>query len=49
MGASRKLDLDSRLDAYFATLRSSSLKDVLKRSAANWQVYAAVTSSAMRW
>jgi hypothetical protein len=47
MGASRKLDLDSRLDAYFATLRSSSLKDVLKRSAANWQVYAAVTSSAM--
>ena len=47
MGAARRLDLDRRLEAYFATLRSSSLKDVLKRSAGNWQVYAAVTSSAM--
>lgn len=47
MGAARRLDLDRRLEAYFATLRSSSLKDVLKRTAGNWQVYAAVTSSAM--
>jgi hypothetical protein len=47
MGAPRKIDLNSRLEAYFATLRSSSLKEVLKRSAGNWQVYAAVTGSAM--
>ncbi|MGA2880117.1 MAG: IPT/TIG domain-containing protein [Bryobacteraceae bacterium] len=47
MGAARKLDLDRRLDVYFATLRSSSLKDALKRSAGNWQIYAAVTGSAM--
>jgi uncharacterized protein (TIGR03437 family) len=46
MGARRKFDLDHRLDAYFATLRSSSLKEVLKR-AGNWQMYAAVTGSAM--
>lgn len=47
MGAAHKLDLDRRLEAYFATLRSSSLKEILKRSAANWQIYAAVTGSAM--
>ena len=47
MGAPRKLDLERRLEAYFATLRSSSLKEVLKHSAGNWQVYAAVTGSAM--
>jgi len=47
MGAARKFDLERRLDAYFATLRSSSLKDVLKRGAANWQLYAAVTGSAV--
>jgi uncharacterized protein (TIGR03437 family) len=52
MGAARKYDLDHRLEAYFATLRSSSLrssslKDALKRSAANWQLYATVTGSAM--
>ena len=47
MGATRKLDLDRRLEAYFATLRSSSLRDALKRSAGNWQIYAAVTGSAM--
>lgn len=35
MGAARKLDLDRRLDTHFATLRSSSLKEVLKRSAGN--------------
>ena len=46
MGARRKLDLDHRLDAYSATLRSSPLKEVLKR-AGNWQMYAAVTGSAM--
>ncbi|HUE01743.1 MAG TPA: hypothetical protein VMR62_19380, partial [Bryobacteraceae bacterium] len=45
--ASRKSDLDRRLEAYFATLRPSSLREVLKRSAANWQIYAAVTGSAM--
>ena len=47
MRARRKLDLDNRLEGYFATLRSSSLTDALKRSAGNWQVYAAVTGSAM--
>ena len=47
MGATRKLDLDRRLEAYFATLRSSSLREALKRSAGNWQTYAAVTGSAM--
>ena len=46
MGARRKFDLDHRLDAYFATLRSSPLKEVLKR-AGHWQMYAAVTGSAM--
>ncbi|HXM45313.1 MAG TPA: IPT/TIG domain-containing protein [Bryobacteraceae bacterium] len=47
MGATRKFDLDHRLDAYFATLRSASLKEALKHSVGNWQMYAAVTSSAM--
>ncbi len=44
-------DLDRRLDAHFATLRSPSPKetqrDALKPSAANWQFYAAVTGSAL--
>ena len=47
MGAARKFDLDHRLEAYFATLRSSSLKEALKRSSGNWHRYAAVTGSAM--
>src|SRR5580692_1800704 len=47
MSTARKFDLDRRLDAYFATLRSSNLRDTLKRSASNWQFYAAVTGSAM--
>ena len=47
MGASRKFDLDQRLEAYFATLRSPSLREALKRGAGNWQMYAAVTGSAM--
>src|SRR5579863_3698433 len=47
MGASRKLDLERRLEAYFTTLRPATLKDTLKRSAGNWQIYAAVTGSAM--
>ena len=38
---------DQRLDAHFATLRSPSSREVLKRSAGRWQVYAAVTGSAM--
>lgn len=42
-----KLDLDRRLAAYHSTLRSSSLTESLKRSARNWPIYAAVTSSAM--
>jgi uncharacterized protein (TIGR03437 family) len=47
MSAPRKVDLDHRLEAYFATLRSSSLREALKRSVGNWQIYAAVTGSAM--
>ena len=47
MGLARKFDLDDRLEAYFATLRSSSLREALKRGAGNWQMYAAVTGSAM--
>ncbi|MGA2135865.1 MAG: IPT/TIG domain-containing protein [Bryobacteraceae bacterium] len=42
-----KLELDHRLEAYFATLRPSTLRDVLKRSAENWPIYAAVTGSAL--
>ena len=45
--AASKLDLDRRLEAYFATLRPASLRELLKRSAANWQLYAAVTGSAV--
>lgn len=41
------LELDSRLNGYFATLRTSSFGDVLRRSVENWQVYAAVTGSAV--
>src|SRR5579859_7988436 len=47
MGDARKFDLDHRLEAYFATLRSSSLSKTLKRSMGNWQIYAAVSGSAM--
>ena len=47
MDAPRKSDLEHRLEAHFATLRSSSPRTALKRSAGNWQVYAAVTGSAM--
>jgi hypothetical protein len=47
MGAARKFDLDHRLEAYFATLRSAALREALKRSAGNWQLYAAVTGSAL--
>ena len=39
--------LEQRLKAYFATLRSLELKETLKRSLANWPVYAAVSGSAM--
>lgn len=47
MTGGRKSDLDRRLEAYFANLRSRSLKHVLRRSAGNWPLYAAVTGSAM--
>jgi uncharacterized protein (TIGR03437 family) len=47
MGTARKSELNHRLEAHFATLRSSSVKEVLKRSLANWQIYAAVSGSAM--
>ena len=47
MGQGRKFDLDHRLEAYFATLRSLPVTEVLKRSIGNWQMYAAVSGSAM--
>ena len=47
MRAGRKLDLDRRLEAYFSNLRSSPLKEALQRGVGNWQIYAAVTGSAM--
>jgi len=47
MSSVRKVDLNHRLDAHFATLRSSSLKDTLKRSAGTWRFYTAVTGSAV--
>jgi len=47
MRATRKLDLDRRLEAYFATLRAADLRQALKRTAGYWQIYAAVTGSAM--
>jgi hypothetical protein len=39
-----RFDLERRLEAYFATLRPSSLRDVLKRTA-NWGLYAAAGGS----
>lgn len=47
MNVARKSDLDRRLEAHFANLRSLPLREALKRSAANWQIYAAVTGSAV--
>jgi uncharacterized protein (TIGR03437 family) len=35
------------LEAYFATLRSTALREALKRTVGNWQIYAAVTGSAV--
>src|SRR5215475_8207283 len=45
--SARKSSLDHRLETYFSTLRSLPLKSTLKRKLENWQVYAAVGSSAM--
>jgi hypothetical protein len=42
-----KRELKDQLDAHFATLRSSSLGDALRRGMGNWPIYAAVTGSAM--
>jgi uncharacterized protein (TIGR03437 family) len=39
--------LDQRLEAYFAALRSTSLRETLKRRVGSWQIYAAATGSAM--
>jgi uncharacterized protein (TIGR03437 family) len=47
MGKARKVELDDRLEAHFATLRSLPLTEKLKRSLANWPIYAAVSGSAM--
>src|ERR1700721_1626779 len=47
MSAPRRVHRDDRLEAYLASLHTSSWKEVLKRSAAHWQLYAAVTGSAL--
>lgn len=43
----RKSDLDHRLETYLSTLRSSPLRETVKRRVGNWQIYAAVSSSAV--
>ena len=43
----RTVSAGERLNSYFANLKATNLADALKRSAANWQVYAAVTGSAI--
>jgi hypothetical protein len=43
----RTVSAGERLNSYFANVKATNLADALKRSAANWQVYAAVTGSAM--
>src|SRR6202000_3118315 len=43
LGPTNKRDLNRGLEAHFATLRSSSLKNAMK----SWQAYAAVTGSAL--
>jgi uncharacterized protein (TIGR03437 family) len=47
MGKVRKADLDRRLEAHFAIQRPYVFREVLKRSAAHWQMYAAVSGSAL--
>jgi hypothetical protein len=47
MSGARKVDQNDRLEAYLATLRPPAWKEALKRRAAHWQLYAAVTGSAM--
>jgi hypothetical protein len=39
--------LNQLLNTHFAALRSSNLPEILRRSVANWQIYAAVTGSAL--
>ena len=47
MRSARKIQLENRLEAYFATLRSTAPAETLKRMVANWPVYAAVSGSAL--
>ena len=47
MSAVPKVDRIDRLESYIAALRPPSWRAALKRSAAHWQLYAAVTGSAM--
>jgi hypothetical protein len=41
------MKLDSRLNAHFATLRTSAVGSAVKRHTSNWQLYATVTGSAL--
>lgn len=43
----KRQDLDRGLEAYFSTLRTQHITDALKRSVGRWQLYAAVSSSAL--
>jgi hypothetical protein len=43
----RQPELDNRLRAYAATIRLSPSRDLLRRSAEKWPVYAAVTGAAL--
>jgi len=47
MGTTRRAGFEQSLEAYAATLRSISPQGALKRRCGNWQIYAAVTGSAI--
>lgn len=47
MGPNFKSELRGRLESHFATVRSSRTVVAAKRCAGNWQLYAAVTGSAL--
>jgi uncharacterized protein (TIGR03437 family) len=47
MRTRRSSQLDQRLEAYSSTLRAFPLQHLLKRGMANWQLYAAITGSAI--
>jgi len=47
MGSTYSAELNRRLEAHFATLGSHTLRETLRRHRNTWQIYAAVTGSAL--